>query len=344
MPTSFRPPVSWLLLCLLIGAASGITGVSIAVYSFSKYAQTLEELSLPLRLGDERPAPAPASKTTDALMGAVSGSVAPLFVADRAIDRADSAAASGVALTSDGWILASGSVEVSRARAFIKNTAYAVDRVVRDPATGSAFVHIAADGLPVATFGSGTSLSVGSDLYLVPVSDHLVRRTLAAVDPGEAYDRLWDVSQKRLVLDAPAAVPPGTPVFDAAGKLVGIMADATRAVPIDVILPALSSLLKDGSIHRVLLGVSGTDLSRAVPASGSSVKSGLKVSAVRPGSIAAVAGVRAGDIIMEVDGEAVGRRTLDELILGFAPGARVSVSVERGEGTLLVLEMILTDK
>ncbi len=344
MSTSFRPPISWLLLCLFIGAASGITGVSIAVYSFSKYAQTLEELSLPLRLGDERPAPVTVSKTIDALMSSVSGSVVPLFVSDRAMDRADSAVASGVALTSDGWVLTSGSVEVSRGRAFIKNTSYAVDRVVRDPATGSAFIHIAADGLPVATFGSGTSLSPGSDVYLVPVSDHLVRRTLVAVDPGEAYDHSWDVSQKRLVLDAAANVPPGTPVFDAAGKLVGIMADAVRAVPIDTILPALSSLLKDGSIHRIVLGVSGTDLSRAAPASGSSARAGLKVSAVRPGSVAAIAGVRAGDIILEVDGEAVGRRTLDELILGFAPGARVPVSVERPDGSVADLEMILTDK
>ena len=141
-----------------------------------------------------------------------------------------------------------------------------------------------------------------------------------------------------------AAVNPGNsggPLFDGTGAVVGINAQIysrsggfqglSFAIPIDVALKVKDQIVATGKATHGRLGVTVQDLNQSLADSfGMKRVDGALISNVAPGSAAADAGLKSGDVITEVNGEPVLRSgSLSSLIGLSAPGERVKLKVWR---------------
>ncbi|MEK9152297.1 MAG: PDZ domain-containing protein, partial [Patescibacteria group bacterium] len=227
-------------------------------------------------------------------------------------------------------------------------------RVVRDSYSGVAFVKVDAANISVRSLGDDQVLSIGDHLFALD-ADRGVRRTeIIAFDAPPAKDandlvRSSELLHRMILLTELDALP-GTVLFTADGNIVAVVAassgSGTSAVPLSSFLSTIGGVLKDGLVARPRLGVSYLDLSRLNhPSDGqnSRIETGAllaaspdgKKPAVAKGGPAAQAGLRAGDVITAVDGEAVsGRKLLADILSTFAPGNSLKLSVRRGSQEL----------
>ncbi len=125
------------------------------------------------------------------------------------------------------------------------------------------------------------------------------------------------------------------------GELVGINAQIVSpsggniglgfAIPSNMVRHVLDQLKAQGHVRRAQLGVSVQPVTADIAASlGLSQVQGALVSAVQPGGPAAKAGLRQGDVILEVQGRAVSDSNgLRNEVSGMEPGATATLTVRR---------------
>jgi S1-C subfamily serine protease len=142
-----------------------------------------------------------------------------------------------------------------------------------------------------------------------------------------------DGARIRDAIQTDAAVNPGNsggPLLDGRGRVIGVIAQSrgdglSFAVPIDTLRDISRELERRGTIRRAYLGVSTSEPQRGQGA--------LVVEAVE-GEPAAEAGLRAGDVIVSIDGRRV--RDSDDVVAAVEeqrPGQRVDVEYRRGSVT-----------
>ncbi|MBV9830114.1 MAG: trypsin-like peptidase domain-containing protein [Marmoricola sp.] len=216
---------------------------------------------------------------------------------------------------------------------------------------------------PLIDEGSSTSLKVGQPVVALGAPLGLYSTVTTGI--VSALDRHVPVptspTQTAHLLDAiqtDAAINPGNSggaLVDCAGALVGVnSAIATVpnaegvsgggssglgfAIPVGLAKPIAEQLLKTGSANHPEIGVAAQTL----PASVNAPPAGLVVTAVQPGSPAARAGLRAGDVITELAGRpASSAEQLVLATLGKQPGAKVSLTYVR-DGRSTTVELTLT--
>ena len=151
------------------------------------------------------------------------------------------------------------------------------------------------------------------------VAHHLIGavQTDAAINPGNSGGALVDCDAQLVGINAAGASPAG----DGGSSGLGF------AIPIALAKPLLQELATHGRVSHPTLGLLLAEVPRAMQASaGGSVT----VQAVESGGPAAVAGIRAGDVIVDVDGQAVHEpEDLTQIELGATVGAHVPVTVVR---------------
>jgi serine protease Do len=145
-------------------------------------------------------------------------------------------------------------------------------------------------------------------------------------------------------LQTDAAVNPGNsggPLFAGNGEVVGINAQIysrsggfqglSFAIPIDVALQVKDQLLKTGKVEHARLGVQVQDLTQSLADSfGLPSPDGAVVSQISPHSAAERAGLKAGDVIGQVNDTPVRRSgELSSLISLAQPGQEVKLKVWR---------------
>jgi S1-C subfamily serine protease len=152
------------------------------------------------------------------------------------------------------------------------------------------------------------------------------------------------------VIQTDAALNPGNSggaLADGAGRVVGINTAVAGvglglAVPINATTRAIvGALMSEGSFRRAYIGIAGD--ARPLPprlATALGRKRGIEVVDVVQGSPAARAGLRAEDLIVEVDGVPVaGVDDLQRLMTGDAIGRSVSARLLR-QGRELAVELV----
>jgi putative serine protease PepD len=138
-----------------------------------------------------------------------------------------------------------------------------------------------------------------------------------------------------------AAINPGNsggPLLDAAGRVIGVNSQIASqsggntgvgfAVPSDTVKDVVPKLIKNGKIERAYLGLSSGEQPD---------NPGAVVGQVNPGTPAAEAGIRSGDVITKFDGKTI--RNPSELslaVLTKQPGDKVEIQLKRGGDTRTV--------
>ena len=119
------------------------------------------------------------------------------------------------------------------------------------------------------------------------------------------------------VVQTDAAINPGNsggPLLNAWGEVIGVnsaiasqsgdFSGVSFAVPSDLMVKVVSSLIRDGSYEHPWLGLAGADMTPAIAeAMRINYSRGLLVTSVAPGSPVLKGGIRAGNKIMIVDGQ-----------------------------------------
>ena len=148
------------------------------------------------------------------------------------------------------------------------------------------------------------------------------------------------------VIQTDAAINPGNsggPLLDAQGAVIGINSQiATNgsnsnsgvgfAVPVNEAKRVIPELKEDGDVERAYLGVSTGEVTEAAARRAErSSNDGALVGVVTPGGPAAEAGLRAGDVIVRVDGQAIAEPGDVARVIGARkPGDSVEIEYLRG--------------
>jgi S1-C subfamily serine protease len=152
------------------------------------------------------------------------------------------------------------------------------------------------------------------------------------------------------VIQTDASLNPGNSggaLADGRGRVVGINTAVAGiglglAVPINAATRGIvAALMHDGRVRRAFLGVvGGTRPLRPVLAERLGRRRGLEVVQLLEGSPASAAGVRAGDVIVELDGRPIeGVGDLQRVMVGDMVGRRVPVGLER-DGAMVHVDVV----
>jgi putative serine protease PepD len=332
-----RPAVVWAVLALLVGAAIGAV---VATAASSNEATA---------------AACPAMK--------VASETLPSVVTILTTNGNAGGNGSGEIVRSGGYILTNDHVISGAADGGQVSVLYSdghrsdADIVGRDPDMDLAVVKAddKAAGFPLINFASSSALRVGTPVVAlgaplglhstvtagivsalgryVPVpagngqTAHLINaiQTDAAINPGNSGGALVDCSGHLVGVNTAIATVP-----NAAGESGGGSVGLGFAIPVDLAKPLADQLIDHGVPNHPTFGLQAYPIDSNASAPGGA-RSGLYVSGVDTGGPAAQAGLRVGDVITHVDGEAA--TSVDQLTvltLKRDPGDRIEITYLRG--------------
>jgi S1-C subfamily serine protease len=264
---------------------------------------------------------------------------------------------SGVVVSQDGYILTSAHV-LAGARegvaAFSDGRELPIEIVGRDPLSDMAVVRVDGGRLEAVELGDADRLKVGQLVVAVGSPLGLAGSVTAGVVSALGRSLPTQIgSATRIVenvIQTDAALNPGNSggaLADANGHVVGINT-AVAAIGVGLAVPInaasrriIGALMRDGRFRRAFLGIAG--MRRPLPprvARALGRAAGIGLTEVVPNSPASAAGLREGDLILDVDGQAVGDAgDLQRLMVGETIGKPLDVRILR-LGELLDLTII----
>ena len=148
----------------------------------------------------------------------------------------------------------------------------------------------------------------------------------------------------------------GGPLLNSRGQVIGInSAKASSgegmgfAIPINITKPIVDSIISTGSFNRPYLGIQGVALEEQSRYSSDELMrffgtdKGIYVGSVSAGGGAEAAGLKSGDIIVEMNGQPVNTMNkLNSMIIAYKAGDTVELKVLR-EGKEMSFKVTLTD-
>src|SRR5438067_2495077 len=270
-----------------------------------------------------------------------------------------SGSGSAVAFTPDGYLVTSAHVVAGSAgglAVFSDGRETGFDVTGSDPLSDLAVVRVPGPIQPVA-IGDADRLRVGQLVVAVGNPMGLAGSVTAGV--VSALGRSLPARSGSLtrivenVIQTDAALNPGNSggaLTDGRGRLVGVNSAVAGvglglAVPINrTTLAILGALMREGRVRRAYLGVAGGRRSLP-PSDGHRLgrQAGIEVVEVMSSSPAEKAGVQKGDVILEVDGNAVAEAgDLQRLMGGEVIGKKLKLKVLRS-GRTYDLQVVPTE-
>ena len=282
--------------------------------------------------------------------------VAALEVYQRRPDGSYAAGAgSAVVFTSDGFLLTNahvvGSADGGRA-SFADGTVVPFHVVGTDPLSDLAVVRADGKTPAPAQLGEASELrvgqlvvAVGNPLGLAGTVTAGVISALGRSLPTRAGGNVRIIDD---VIQTDAALNPGNSggaLVVASGEVVGINTAVAGigvglAIPINGITrQVIASLMAEGRVRRAYLGLAATPAPLPPPlAAQRGQRMGLRIAQVVPGGPAEQAGLRAGDLLISADSEAVtSAQTLQRFMLGDAIGRPLALTVLRSDALVDVI-------
>jgi serine protease Do len=224
---------------------------------------------------------------------------------------------SGFIISTDGYILTNNHV-VDMARDI--KVALSDGRVMDAKLIGKskeidiALIKVEATGLPSVVLGDSDGLEVGD--WVVAIGNPFGLSQTVTAGIVSAKGRVIGVGPYDDLIQTDAAINPGNsggPLFNTKGEVVGINTviiamgqNLGFAVPISMVKEVLPSIKEKGRPDMGWLGVSAQHVTPDLAASlGLSEPIGALINGVTKGSPADKAGLRRGDVIVEIDGKKI---------------------------------------
>lgn len=232
---------------------------------------------------------------------------------------------SGVFISADGYIVTNNHVienaQEIKVTTYDKRT-YKAELVGADPLTDLAVIKlIGGSDFPAVHFADITSVKVGEWVMAVGnplgLTSTVTTGIVSAIGRGQ-LGMNHDSYSVEYYIQTDAAINPGNSgggLFDMNGSLTGIntaIATSTGnyigygfAIPVDLVKSVIDDLIDDGKINRGYIGVGIESIRDEVEAKafGLDAVYGVKVGRLLEGSAAQDAGLKTGDVILELEGE-----------------------------------------
>lgn len=273
----------------------------------------------------------------------------------RAMPQPDQkASGSGVIVSSDGYIVTNNHVVNGATNITVtlnNRRNYTAKVIGTDPNTDLALIKIDGKNLPVMNIGNSDDvklgqwvLAIGYPLNLdVTVTQGIVSaksrnigintqasapvesfiQTDAAVNPGSSGGALVNTNGELVAINSAIASPTGS------------FAGYAYSIPSNLMKKVISDIMKFGSVQRGYLGVSmapeGLDDAKKKELGIPDDIDGIYILEVSPQGAADEAGLKKGDVIVKINGQAVNSDAqLAELIARQKPGDKVKITYMRG--------------
>jgi Do/DeqQ family serine protease len=254
------------------------------------------------------------------------------------------ASGSGVIVDPKGYILTNNHV-IENAREITVRLSdsrkFSATLVGRDPKTDLAVLKVEAPaGLPAAELADSDRLRVGQWAIAIGNPFGLDRTVTVGIISATARTRVGVATYENFI-QTDASINPGNsggPLLNLDGKVIGINTAIVAAgqgigfsIPINEAKAVMAQLIAKGRVVRGWLGVAIQDITDELASSfGVREREGVIVADVMKGSPAEAAGLRAGDVVVEVNGVRIREvPDLQRRVAGLAPGERVRVVVVR---------------
>jgi serine protease Do/serine protease DegQ len=253
-------------------------------------------------------------------------------------------ASNGYILTNNHVIEGSDDIKVATA----DGSTYEGKVVGKDAETDVAVIKIKAEGLTAAHIGDSSKLRVGD--YVTAIGNPFGLGQTATFGIVSALGRAeFGVEGYQDIIQTDASLNPGNSggaLVNLDGELIGINSAIIGpsgsnigigfAIPINKARYIMQQLIAHGEIRRGQLGVivqnNNADFGKALRVN---IATGALVSDVISGSAGAIAGIKAGDVIVAVNDVPVKSATeLHARISSFPPGASVRLSLARPTGKI----------
>ncbi|MCR5002906.1 MAG: Do family serine endopeptidase [Bacteroidales bacterium] len=279
-------------------------------------------------------------------------------------ERVQQGSGSGVIIREDGYIVTNNHVVNGATTVEVtlnNNQTYEAKVIGTDPDTDIALIKIEAENLPVVPLGDSDNLRLG-EWVLAIGSPYSLRSTVTAGIVSAKARSMGKSGGVDSFIQTDAAVNPGNSggaLVNRSGELVGIntmiysqtgsYSGYSFAVPVNVVKKVIADLIDFGSVKRAYLGVYMRGFDNLDPENSNkevaeqdskivkllkdlklSGKEGVYIVKVIAGSAADKAGVKEGDILLEIDGNTVvNAASLQEKVSAYHPGDKATVKLNR---------------
>jgi serine protease Do len=260
---------------------------------------------------------------------------------------------SGVIIAANGYIVTNNHVidKASKITVVLDDKRkYDAELVGADPSTDLAVLKVKADNLPFIKYGNSDEVKVGQWVLAVGNPFNLNSTVTAGIVSAKgrsigilARDQEMGIES---FIQTDAVVNPGNSggaLVNTNGDLVGINSAISShtgsfegyafAVPSSIVSKVVDDLLKYKVVQRALLGVRIQEVdARLASEKKLNTLNGVYVQGLTPGSSAAAAGLKMGDIITDINGINVNTSAqLQEQVSRFRPGDKIKVGYLRGD-------------
>lgn len=281
--------------------------------------------------------------------------------------REQRAGGSGVIISGDGYIVTNNHVVDGASKLKVKlndGRSFDAKLIGKDSATDLALLKIEAEGLPTLAFGSSDALRLGEWVLAIGSPFDLQSTITAGIVSAKARQLGVIPNDFRIeaFIQTDAAVNPGNSggaLVNTHGELVGIntliksqtgsYVGYSFAIPESIVKKVVMDLKEFGVVQRALLGiqfrvVDQDFLDEEGKELGIKELGGAYVAGVIEGGSASEAGIRKGDIILDIDGVKVtDPSTLQEQVAKRRPNDTVKLSVKR-DGKVKQFDVTLRNK
>ncbi|MGI8794240.1 MAG: S1C family serine protease [Acidimicrobiales bacterium] len=262
-------------------------------------------------------------------------------------------AGTGVIISADGVIITNNHVIAGATKLTVttregKNLEATV--LGRDPGRDLAVIKVEATNLPTAVLGDSGDLVVGDAVIAIGNALALPGGPTVTTGIVSALERSIETISGQIdhLIQTDTAINPGNsggPLVNSRGEVIGINTAIAGnaqnigfAIAITPAKPIIEELRSGTTKVRPFLGVQSVGVTPQVATQFDlSVDSGALVTVVTPNTGAQAAGIRSGDVIVEVDGNAIDDpQALVDALEKHKPGDEVKITLQRGDQRLTV--------
>jgi len=273
-------------------------------------------------------------------------------------EQRETGTGSGVIVSSNGYILTNNHVVdgASEVMVTLQDKRELKARVVgTDPSTDIAVIKIEGSNFPTLTLADSSKVEVG-DVVLAVGDPFGVGQTVTQGIVSATGRSGLGIEEREDFIQTDAAINPGNSggaLVDDEGHLVGINTAIVGnsggnvgigfAVPINMAKHDMDSILAHGKVERGYMGVIPQDVTPALARTFHTSTNGALLGDVTPGSPAATAGLRKGDIVVDLNGQPITNANELRLRVGnMEPNTAITLKVLR-DGKQMDVAMHLGD-